>query len=89
MCNCLKDGKKNILDKLKADKAGVEIINSGDFKNYGFSFGKKSFMRTYNDFEYSMTNIKKDGSQGATKKKTISIYHTYCPYCGGKIRIKR
>jgi hypothetical protein len=87
MCDCIKNLKTSVIEKLTSDKKGVGIVNSGDLKNYGFSFGKTSFMQTYNEFQYEMTNKKKDGSLGATKKHTISIYHTYCPFCGEKFPV--
>ncbi len=80
---------ESVIEKLTSDKKGVGIVNSGDLKNYGFSFGKISFMQTYNEFQYEMTNKKKDGSLGATKKHTISIYHTYCPFCGEKFPVNK
>lgn len=84
MCDCISKLKNTIIEKIKTDKYGIGIIERGDFKNYGISFGKKSFIRTYNEFEYIMTNIKKDGSTGATKKHSVSIYHIFCPFCGEK-----
>ena len=50
MCDCIKTLKDTVLKKLQNDKKDLGIVNKGDFKNYGFRFGQKSFCQTYNYF---------------------------------------
>ncbi len=85
MCNCISDIEVMVLDKMKEDKKAFGVVNKASFKNIGYSFGANGGEKLYNEVEYEMTNKKKDGSIGATKNYRISIYHTYCPFCGEKL----
>ncbi len=84
MCNCISEIEKKALYKLKEDKAQFGNVTEAAFKHKAFSF-KSGNDVIYNDIEYIMTNKKKDGSTGATKKYTISMYHSYCPFCGEEL----
>lgn len=86
-CNCIKESTERVLDFVKkendkSDRKG--IIGDGHYNHQGLSLGKNGGWRTYQEFEYEFTPIKKDGSEGRQITKRISIYHTYCPFCGKK-----
>lgn len=81
MCNCITEIEKVVFEKLKKDKENVGIVNTVSMKQIAFVYAKNgSYCNTYNDLEYEMTNVKKDKSIGATKKYTISMHHTFCPF---------
>lgn len=85
MCDCIKKIEHGTIKTLKENNDGefekargllcvqIPIVNNR-FLN----------MRTYNDYEFYFTPVKKDGTTGKPKKKTIAIAHTYCPFCGKK-----
>jgi hypothetical protein len=83
MCDCIDTLNEKVLAKMKEDKKGIGIVNEGSLQNMGLSFSGGGW-RTYNPFKYEMTNKKKDGSLGATRNYEVSIYHSYCPFCGEK-----
>ena len=82
MCNCIKETAEKIISKMKEDNSGKATIGDGNFTHMGLSFTGNSGWRTYQEFEYEITPIKKDGSNGRQHKKRISMYHSYCPFCG-------
>lgn len=73
-----------IIKKKRDDANGTGVIGEGIFTHMGLSFGKNSKWRTYQEFEYEFTPIKKNGESGKQIKKRVSMYHTYCPFCGKK-----
>lgn len=83
MCNCIKDIETKAFEKLKNDKSKFGVVNSAEFITVGFDL-MNGGVRLYNDITYEMTNKKKDGSVGSTRNYSISVYHTYCPFCGEK-----
>lgn len=85
MCDCIKQLNEKILEKMQEDNKNNGVIEEGELQNMGLSFGKPGGWRTYQPFEYKMTNKKVNGTLGVTRKHTISIYHSYCPFCGEKI----
>lgn len=84
MCDCIKRLNGELLIYVEKDKESVGIVNKGQLQHMGLSLTGKSGWRTYQEFEYEMTNKKKDGSMGATRNYKLSIYHTFCPFCGEK-----
>jgi hypothetical protein len=88
-CNCLSsegDIAQKILEHLKEQNPDATIEN-GTFLNTGFSFDPgHEGQFSYSPFEYLLTPVKKDGTQGKPVRKTISMYHTYCPFCGRKYK---
>lgn len=85
MCNCIKDLDEKLLAKMKEEKKANGIVNEGSLQNMGLSFANPGGgWRTYQVFKYEMTNKKKNGTLGATRNYEISMYHTFCPFCGEK-----
>jgi hypothetical protein len=82
-CNCISDIENKVLDKLTNDKAG--LVNSVKMQNMGLSFDDpENGWRTSQPIEYEFRPLKKDGSYGKVAKKTVEMYHTFCPFCGVK-----
>jgi len=85
MCNCIEKTETAVIDKMKKDNEGKAIIGDGSYQHMGMSFANGGGWKTYQEFEYEFTPIKKDGTNGRQIKKRVSIYHSYCPFCGEKI----
>lgn len=86
MCDCIDTTEKIVFEKLKKDNEKNGIVNEVAFRQKSFRLSKGGGIFLYNDIEYEMTNVKKDGSHGATRKYTVSMYHSYCPFCGKEIK---
>lgn len=82
MCKCIPQVEDNITKHIVETKK--ETLFSGRLKNVGISFSKNSHVRTYNEFEYEGQREKKDGTPSKRFTRRVSIYHTYCPFCGEK-----
>lgn len=82
MCDCIKKTEKAILERMKEENKDKAIITEGTFNHMGLSFTGNAGWRTYQEFEYDFTPIKKNGEEGRKIKKKVSMYHTYCPFCG-------
>lgn len=70
MCNCIQETEKKTTELLIKKNPDKQVLNV-ELVEIGFSF-KGS--QTYNTIKYTLNN----------KKKSINIYHTYCPFCGEK-----
>jgi len=81
MCDCINKTELAILDKMKLDNK-YAVVGEGQFSHKGMSFSGNGGWRTYQEFEYEFTPIKKNGEPGRQIKKRVSMYHTYCPFCG-------
>ena len=78
-CNCLSQVKKKILEKVKADSKaeGYRIVESG--------FERESWFpvtRLYSAFLIKSTFTKKDGTESKPKNEHVSVFYTFCPFCG-------
>ncbi len=80
-CDCIPKLAENIKEKIKKDKServkGFNLIK-GNWEHY--SFYPKT--RLYSDFIIESTFEKKDGSTSKPKKDSVSIFYSYCPFCG-------
>jgi hypothetical protein len=81
-CDCLK----------KVSELAVKhITEKSTLKNFKVESSRwehKSWYpsnRIYTRIEFISTFTKKDGSESKPKKDFISIFFTYCPFCGVKI----
>jgi len=85
MCDCIKNIEDKTLETLRENNEGI-FEKANGLLCVHFPIVKNKFLdrKTYNDYEFSFTPIKKDGTPGKPKKKTIAIAHTYCPFCGEK-----
>lgn len=87
MCNCIKDIEAKVLALIQ-EKAGESAkISDAVYQNIGL-FSKEAENPTFSEVEYKLTPLKKNGTQGKTIRKTIAIFHGYCPHCGEKYQRK-
>jgi hypothetical protein len=85
MCKCITTITQKAIDKMKETNPGDKITD-GNILNKGFSMSGN--FRTYNDFQYSIERMKKNGEFAKPIRKTISLYHSFCPFCGKQIKNK-
>jgi len=85
MCNCIKKTEARLLEHLR-EKYPDRIINmdhDDGLQNQAFTFGEGSGEnKIYIDFFSHYTFKKKDGSQSVSKKDTVRMFFTFCPFCG-------
>jgi hypothetical protein len=82
-CLCIKTVAENIVKRLGEDKK-----NPKGFKIIDFDWSCQTIwpeIRLYADFEYKSTFEKSDGTTSKPKNNKISMYFTYCPFCGVKL----
>lgn len=90
MCNCIDETSKKIIEKLKSDnpeKTYNESLNGfmgTGFANQCVSFSENGGNKLYNEFRIESTFIKTNGDTSKPKKETISIYPSFCCFCGVK-----
>lgn len=87
MCKCVNELTEKLIVMKKEENKETAIIGEGTFSHLGLSFTDGNW-HTYQEFEYEFTPIKKNGTQGRQHKKRVSVYHSYCPFCGKKINNK-
>ncbi len=81
-CKCLASAEKNLLNKLIESHKEL-LIEDGEFTNRGFKLGgTDDGSGLYHEFKYSYRPLKKDGTYGVERRSTVSIYPTYCGFCG-------
>ena len=81
MCKCLIKIEKETLKLLEKKFVGTGKIEQNN--GLDIAFGTTG-SRTYTNYSYKNTTIKKDGSFGATFKREQMIVHSFCPFCGEK-----
>lgn len=87
MCNCIEDTKKQLKERIKEDKkfkdlTDIRVTN----ENIALIFGEDNVVRSKpymsfiakGDYETKSGNIR-------TKKESLNVTFTYCPFCGEKI----
>ena len=85
MCNCITETNERTLAHLRMVMKGKREISGG--KPYGAAImliGNALVSRTADEFNYDYQPVKKDGTLGKATKASVSLIHTYCPYCGTK-----
>lgn len=84
MCDCLKNIEAKTMEVVKEQKDGE--FSDGRMLNTHFPIVNNAFKDriTYNEFQFQFAPRKKDGTIGVPKKQTVSISHSYCPFCGEK-----
>lgn len=87
MCDCIEKVEKMIAEKQLSENPGAELFDKsqkGTMLHTGYSFSKNPGRRTYNEVEVNISVKKKNGQFSRFKRKRISVYATYCPFCGKK-----
>lgn len=87
MCNCIEEIEKMVAEKQLSENPGAELFdgkNRGTMLHTGFSFSANPGRRTYNEVEVAISIKKRNGQFSRFKKKRISVYASFCPFCGKK-----
>ncbi len=85
MCDCLKKSEERVKDHLVEQRGLVNVEEFG-YDNTALTFGDNdSDIKIYLPFSVSHKPIKKDGSIGNLKTHKVSIFPTFCPFCGVKL----
>lgn len=86
MCNCIKEFTEQASKSIKTKHEGTAIIDDVKILQQSLMFNKGMSKtlgwQTFTDIGYHYTPIKKDKTPGKKINKSISLYHTYCPFCG-------
>jgi len=84
-CDCIKKVAENIKTKVLADEAqkhnGFAIV-SADWEHQSW-FPQ---VRLYLNFIIKSTFTKKDGTTSKPRNGHVSIFFSYCPFCGKSIK---
>lgn len=85
MCDCIKTIEDKTIKALRENNEG-RFEKARGLLGILFPIVKNKFLdrQTYNEYEFIFSPIKKDGTLGKPKKKTVNIAHTFCPFCGEK-----
>ena len=80
-CDCFSKVAENIKAKVTSDESKKQ-------KGYNMLKGNWEHrsiypkVRLYSDFIIESTFEKKDGTTSKPKKENVSIFYSYCPFCG-------
>lgn len=81
-CTCLKDSLETIKKSIEENKTkpkGYKILQiDWEYKSW------YPVVRPYFNVIIKSTYAKKDGSESRSKYEHVSIFPTYCPFCGKK-----
>ncbi len=76
-CTCISDLEKKLLEQCAKNGGYKKSIKSVRMLGTAITFGgNEAKIRTCNQFEIEL--------DGQKKKKLISMFHTFCPFCGTK-----
>jgi len=81
-CSCLKDVREKVIAKVLENKD-----NPNGFKILESDWEHKSWfpkVRLYANYTFKTSFTKKDGNTSQPKNGYVSIFFTYCPFCGKK-----
>jgi hypothetical protein len=81
VCNCIEEVQKKLTDMMVEQNSGCEVVESVRFENISWSFGKEKTEEILNNPVVGKYSIK-----GKTKKWKISMYPTFCLFCGKRIK---
>ena len=84
MCNCITEIEKKTFLLVQEQKEGE--YEKGHLTPAGFQIKKNSISArtTTSEYEFTFAPKKKDGTIGKPKKQTVTIVHSFCPFCGEK-----
>lgn len=91
MCQCLKESENKLFAHLKEQISKDAKVKSFDeseshYLNKGLVFTGDGGWKLYMEYQIAYIPVKKDGSDGVPKKKTVNIFPTFCPFCGVKMK---
>lgn len=77
MCECVKEIEAKVLENVRTTPRHKKPVQGVSLKGVGFPIVEgKILMRTCNDIELTL--------EGQKKVERMSVFHTYCPFCGAK-----
>jgi len=82
-CNCINDLSLKIIElriNKKENPKGYKITDA-EWENIAF-YPKRML---YSNFKVKSIFEKKDGTMSKEKTENISIFYSFCPFCGKKI----
>lgn len=80
-CDCITEVAKKIQKKITAD----QTVKQKGYKLLNGKWDHSSFypkVRLYSNYIIESTFEKKDGSTSRPKKDHVTIFYSYCPFCG-------
>ena len=80
MCNCIEKIQDELTEKMIELNPDAEVVENVEFQNVSFCFGGGVDMFLLNPVWGKYKIGKK------TRKFEVSMFPTYCPYCGEKLR---
>ena len=75
-CNCISDTETRIKKHVIEKEIFKKPVKSASLKSVAVTF-PHFIRRSVSEIEFEL--------EGQKKKPTISIFHTYCPFCGVKV----
>jgi hypothetical protein len=89
MCDCINTVTEKILAKQAEQKPERTILPLEEFDGEGlgnraFTFGSGDGYKMFVPFVYRYTFKKTNGETSKTRKETVNMFFTYCPFCGTK-----
>jgi hypothetical protein len=86
MCNCIKEIPVKVLETLQKNKPESQISDV-DFANQAFGFldGGFTSSKVYLPIQYSISFRKKNGEMSKMQRKEVSMFASFCPFCGEKL----
>lgn len=77
MCDCVKEIEAKAMESFATTPRYKKPVQGVSLKGVGFPIvGGKMLMRTCSDIEVTL--------DGQKKVERMTMFHTYCPYCGTK-----
>ena len=80
MCDCIDKVIEKVKEKVVKDKSNGYKIENIEFENCSW-FPKREL---YSNVILKTTFIKRDGNTSKPINEHISIFYTFCPFCGVK-----
>nr|WP_294897773.1 hypothetical protein [uncultured Pedobacter sp.] len=92
-CECIENAEKgavNMLRKQHPERVYDDVSTFGDtgFQNLSLSLGEEGGLKLFFEFKTHYTFTKANGEQSAQKTHKISLYPSYCPFCGRDLKTK-
>ena len=76
MCNCVKEIEEKTFEKYQKKNPFRRPVKRVELKGVAFLFGENVKMKTVNELEIEL--------EGQKRTKSVSVVHSFCPFCGEK-----
>lgn len=81
MCDCISIALEKVKERVVKDKTNGYKVQHIDFEHHSWY----PETRLYSNVIMKTTFIKKDGSESKPINEHVSLFYTYCPFCGEKL----